>query len=92
MDITVVLTPETPSNLASRKFPLIFLYGFLGTLITCEADELFEYRHLRNNLKYQDVWGIYFGNEIGHLYQEMKGRIEDTNTIFFITKEELPQN
>ena len=92
MDITAVPTPETPSKLASRKFPSIILYGFVGTVITYEAGELFQCRHLSKNLKYQDAWGIYFVNEIGRLYQGMKGRVEETNTMLFITKEEVPQN
>ena len=31
------------------------------------------------------------GNEIGRLAQGLKGRVEGTNTIYFINKDESPQ-
>mgnify|MGYP006166622523 CR=1 FL=1 len=51
-----------------------------------ETGELLEYRHLIQCPKYKDAWSISFGNEIGRLAQGMPGRVEGTNTIFFIPK------
>ncbi len=36
--------------------------------------------------------GTASGNEIGRLAQGMPGHVEGTNTIFFITKDQIPQN
>ncbi len=57
-----------------------------------ETGELMEYCQLMQSTKYQKVWGQASGNEIGRLAQEMPGHVEGTNTIFFITKDQIPQN
>ena len=49
-----------------------------------------EYRHLIGNPKYREIWGQAYGNELGRLAQGMEGRVKVTNTIFFISKEDLP--
>ena len=61
-------------------------------MIECETGELLNYSRLMKTLKYRYVWGIYFENKMDRLYQVMKGRVKYTNTMFFITKEEAPQN
>ena len=53
--------------------------------------EMLEYRHLIKRPEYREVWGKSYGNEIGRLAQGMKGRVEGTNTMFFINKHEVPQ-
>ena len=57
-----------------------------------ETGDLLEYRQLRANPKYKATWGKSFGNEIGRLAQGMPGRVEGTNTIFFIHKKQVPSN
>ena len=42
--------------------------------------------------KYWEVWGKLSGNEIGQLAQGMPGRVEGTDMMFFIKKEEVPQD
>ena len=49
-----------------------------------------EYRHLIDNPKYRDIWIHGYGNEFGQLTQGLKGRVEGTDTVFFIVKEDLP--
>ena len=47
-------------------------------------------QHLVKNPKYQKVWGTSYANELGQLAQRMLGRVEGTNTIMFINKEDTP--
>ena len=49
-----------------------------------------EYRHLIGNPKYREIWGQDYGNKLGRLAQVMEGRVKGTNTIFCISKEDLP--
>ena len=80
----------SPARLSSRKFPLKLLCEFAGAVMDNETGELMEYRHLMKNPKYREVWGKSSGNEIGRLAQGMPGRVEGTDTMFFIKKEEVP--
>ena len=68
------------------------LYEFVGAIIDCETGELLKYSCLRKNLKYQDAWGIYFEKEIRPSVPRNESPCQDTNRMFFITKEEAPQN
>ena len=52
--------------------------------------EMMEYRHLIDNPKYRDIWIHGYGNELGILTKVLKVRVEGTNTVFFIVKEDLP--
>ena len=49
-----------------------------------------EYRHLIGNPKYRDIWIYGYGNELGRLAQGLKVRVEGTNTVFSIVKEDSP--
>ena len=51
---------------------------------------MMEYSHLRIVPRYRDVWGKLFKNEIGRLVQGMTGRVDVTNTLFFIDEEKIP--
>ena len=42
--------------------------------------------------KLREQWGYSFGNKIGRLAQGMSGRNTGTNTIYFINKNEIPEN
>ena len=57
-----------------------------------ETGELMEYRHLMKSPNYREVWGKSSRNKIGRLAQGMPGRVEGTDTMFFINKEEVPQD
>ena len=80
----------TPSQAASRKYPIEFLCDFAGSVLDAETGELLEYRHLIKHPKYKDDRGHSFGNEVGRLAQGMPGRNTGTNTIEFIHKSEIP--
>ena len=54
--------------------------------------ELLECRHLANRKEYKHKWGYQFGNEVGRLAQGMPGRVQGTNTMFFITKKQIPED
>ena len=69
-----------------------FLANFAGAVLDDETGELLEYRHLIKQPTYKKDWGNFFGNEIGRLAQGMPGRNAGTNTIFFIDKEEIPND
>ena len=81
----------TPRKLASRNFPLIVLNKWAFAVINGETRELFEYRHLRKNPKYQDAWKISFTNEIVCLAQGIKVRFKGTNIMLFIKNEIYPK-
>ena len=51
-----------------------------------------EYRHLMKHTEYKEIWGHGYGNEVGRLAQGMKGRVDETNTMHFIHKHEVPQD
>ena len=70
----------------SRRFPKEVLAAALNE----EIGELMEYRHLIGNPKYREFWKNSYGNELGRLTQGVPGRVEGTNTIFFIHKKDVP--
>ncbi len=55
-----------------------------------ETGERLKYRKLINHPKYHEVWSHSSANEFGRLAQGVGGRIQGTNTIFFIYKHEVP--
>jgi hypothetical protein len=57
-----------------------------------ETGELLEYRQLIKHNKYKKVWGAASGNEIGRLAQGIPGRVEGTNTFFFIDQNAIPKD
>ena len=80
-----------PKQLASRKFPIQFLCDFAAAVLDSETGEMLEYRHLIKRPKYKEAWGYSFGNEIGRLAQGMPGRNTGTDTLFFITPDDIPK-
>ena len=81
-----------PAKLAQRRFPLKTLCEIAGAVMDDETGELLEYRQLMKNHKYKRTWGTAFGNEIGRLAQGMPGRVEGTNTFYFINQDEIPRD
>ena len=74
------------NTLMSRCYPKEVLAAVLNE----ETGELMEYRHLIGNPKYRELWQRSYGDEIGRLAQGMPGRVEGTDTIFFIKKKDVP--
>ena len=71
--------------IASQKFP----QEVLAAVLNKETCELMEYCHLIGNPKYRELWQHSYGNEVGQLAQGMPGRVEGTDTIFFIHRKEV---
>ena len=63
-----------------------------GAVIDGETGKLLKYRYLVKKTKYQDVLGIFLGNEIDRLAQGKKRCVKVTNKMSFIKKEKVPQN
>ena len=78
----------TAQQAAAWCYLLQFLCDYANAVLDGETGELLEYRHLIQCPKYKDA--IWFGNEIGRLAQGMPGRVEGTDTIFFIPKASVP--
>jgi hypothetical protein len=57
-----------------------------------ESGKLMKYRQLITHPKYKEVWFHSSSNEFGRLAQGVGGRIQGTNTIFFIHKHQVPAN
>ena len=55
-----------------------------------ENGSIMEYKHLIADPKTRATWQRSCGNEVGRLAQGMPGRVEGTNTIFFIEKSNIP--
>ena len=73
-------------TLMYRRFPK----EVLAEVLNKETGELMEYRHLIGNSKYRKLWQNSYGNKLGRLAQGMSGRVEGTNTFFFIHKKDVP--
>lgn len=57
-----------------------------------DTGKLLEYRQLLRDPKHKELWTKAGANELGRLAQGVGGRIDGTNTIFFIHKHEIPQD
>jgi hypothetical protein len=51
-----------------------------------------EYRHLIKNPKYCTTWKNAYGKELGRLAQGIPGTVQGTNTIVFISPNQVPPN
>ena len=56
-----------------------------------EGDKMLNYRQLINHPKLGEQWQTSSANEFGRLAQGIGGRVKGTNTIFFIRKEDIPE-
>lgn len=61
-----------------------------GAVLDSKTGELLEYRHLIRHPHYKEVWDGAFGKEVGRLAQGLPGIIEGTDTIEFITANDVP--
>jgi hypothetical protein len=55
-----------------------------------ESGKMLKYRKLITHPKYQEAWTHSSANQFGWLAQGVGTRIMGTNTIFFITKQNIP--
>jgi hypothetical protein len=83
MEILAFKAPFIPRQVAARQYPLQFLCGFAYSVLDNKRGDLLEYPHLMKHPKYKDGWKS-FGTEIRCL-------ATTTETIFFIKKDEIPQ-
>eukprot|EP00956_Cyclotella_meneghiniana_P043249 scaffold260206_cov139-Cyclotella_meneghiniana.AAC.1 len=74
------------------KFPMQMLCEIAGAVLDAKTGELMEYRHLLKNPEYCDVWSKAGAKEIGRLAQGLPGVVEGTNTMFFKSYDEIPQD
>ena len=78
----------TPANASRRSFPP----EILNAVLDMDTGELLEMRHLLINPKYKEVWGKSYTTKLGRLAQGIPGVSEGTNTIVFITLDEIPMD
>ncbi|KAL7525184.1 hypothetical protein ACHAXR_004198, partial [Thalassiosira sp. AJA248-18] len=92
----------TPHQASARTFPAEMFDMMLSAemaatdmanaVLDVETGEMLEYRQLLKSPKFQFDWNISSANEFGRLANGIGGRIKNpTNTIFFINKEDVPQ-
>jgi hypothetical protein len=79
------VTPFTPQQAASQKYPLQFLYNLANAVLDNKTRDLLEYWHLIKHQKYRETWSKSFGTEILCL-------ATTTETIFFVDRKEIPQD
>ena len=62
----------------------------INAVLNEETGELMEYRHIMKNPKYRQLYATSYSKELGCLAQGIPGKVEGTNTIYFIDKAEIP--
>ena len=75
-----------PRKLAGR----CFLKEVINAVLNKDTGDFLEYCHLTGNPKYRKIWGKSYGNDFRRLAQGTPGRVEGTDTLFFVDKEDLP--
>ena len=90
LDIAGVTMEVSASKAATRRYPLLFLCDLANAVLGGNMGEMLEYCHLITCPKYKEVWGNAYGKEIGRLAQGIPGKVEGTNTLFFVNKSEVP--
>ena len=78
-----------PQNDSKGRAGNSWLYEMANSVIGDDG-KILEYKHLIADPNTRAVWQRAFGNELGRLAQGMPGRVEGTNTIFFIHKSDIP--
>jgi hypothetical protein len=89
--LTGTMYTVTPQQMSSRRIPLNWFCEMANSVVG-DNGKLLEYRHLISNHKTRSTWTHLYRNKIGRLAQEMPGRNTGTNTIFFIKKNQAPQD
>ena len=68
------------------------LNELINAVLDKDTGELMEYRRLMKNPRYRTLYRDSYAKELGRLAQGMHGLAEGTNTIFFISKKEIPSD
>ena len=63
-----------------------------NSVLDFDTGKLLEYRQLLRDPKQKEIWTKAGANEFGRIAQGVGGRIDGTNTIFFVHKHEIPQD
>eukprot|EP00804_Cyclotella_cryptica_P025846 CCRYP_002712-RB/>CCRYP_002712-RB protein AED:0.33 eAED:0.33 QI:0/0/0/1/0/0/2/0/411 len=79
-----------PTFTAQRAVSWLFPTDFLNAILNEDTGELMEYRNLIKDPKYSTIWRKAYGKELGRLAQGIPGIVQGTNTIVFITKDDVP--
>ena len=79
------------ANLDLQMKEWAFEENFAGVVIDEDTGKALEYRHLIKHPKHKDVWETSLSNEFGRLAQGIRD-IPGTDTIFFISKSEIPKD
>ena len=66
------------------------IHHWANAIIDPDTGASMEYRHLMKSPKHATEWQKSFSNELGRLAQGIAGRETGTNTIFFITHDQVP--
>ena len=63
----------------------------LNAVLNKETGELMEYHHIMKTPKYRELYCKSYSKEMGRLAQGLPRIVNGTNTIFFINKEDIPE-
>ena len=68
-------------------------FGHLvNAIIDKDTRKVLEYRHLIQREKFRKVWTNAFTKELGCLTQGIDGKVEGTDTMFFLPYEDIPKD
>ena len=90
LDITFATLEVAASKTATRRYPLQFLGDLVNAVLDDDTGEMLKYCHHITRPKYKEVWGDAHGKKNGRLAEGIPGKVEETNTLFFINKSEVP--
>ena len=65
---------------------------YVNNIFDADTGKILKYRQLLTNPRYKTVWSTSSANEFGRLAQGIGGRVKGTNTIFFVTKQQVPKD
>jgi hypothetical protein len=89
---------ETPPSLGQTPGQLIaeriarWRREFASPVLDQDTGKVLEYCQLLRDPKHKVIWSKAGANKFGRLAQGVGGRIDGTNTIFFVHKHEIPQD
>jgi hypothetical protein len=83
------MASETPNDDQQAKKGMRGMAEMANAVIG-EDGSIMEYKHLIGDPRTRETWLCSCGNKFGRLAQGMPGRVEGTNTIFFIKKADIP--
>ena len=95
---TGIITNDAPPAMSTRSRSngetmdtINSVIHMVNAVLDADTGEMLEYRKLIRHPKYKEDWSTSCANEFGRLAQGVGGRIDGTNTIFFIPKEKVPR-